>query len=366
MSVLQLRRSMVVKDASARDHDGEDDAAEIVEIEKPFPLRTIEPVEVEAVAVEIEDSDEDSDDEADAGPSFMAIASGWARGLLIAGVLAAYPVMVVLASNVGDRNLPSLDRAGWTAPWAGAAAGVLAPHFDQLGWAPDAQPWAPMARLTAKPAYQQTLAESTGEFVALMQTRAAIEGRQDADLEAAARLLSAASTADQLRAGRDALLSHDRRLRRTSGEARPDPATLSAQLGLIETWAGRSQTEIAATAATLGGSPIDEDATIAVYRAKGRATAAYAFIDAMNWSDAPGAVASRNAALDAWRAAARFHPLVVLNASPDGSVFGNHPASMGYLVTQAQKATADYRALLESSYVASAPVPAEPVAADPS
>jgi hypothetical protein len=150
----------------------------------------------------------------------------------------------------------------------------------------------------------------------------------------------------QLRAGRDALVSHDSRLRRTTGALAADPAALAAQLALIEGWAERSQTQIAGAAATLGGSPMDEGATIAVYQAKGRAMAAYAFIDAMAWSDAAGAAAARARALEAWKAAAQFRPLLVLNGSPDGSLFGNHPASMGYMIAKAQEATGAYRALI--------------------
>lgn len=353
MSVLQLRRNMVVEDAPSTD---------VVAIEKPFPLRTIDTIEAHAVVVEPDD-----EEDVEQGPSFLSVLRGWFNGLIAVSLLAAYPVLVVMASNVGDRQLPAVDRSEWTAPWAGAASGLLASHFDTLGWAPDAAAWEPMARLTAKPAYQRALAETTGEYVSLMQAGSAAAGREDADLEAAARLISASSTGVQLRAGRDALVSHDRRLRRTSGSAAdtaaPDPAGLVAQLSLIESWGERSQAQIADTAATLGGSPVDEGATIAVYQAKGRAMSAYAFIDAMGWSDAKGAAAARAAALDAWKAAAEFRPLIVLNGSPDGSLFGNHPASMGYLIAKAQEATATYRALVADGLPRPAP-PAAPAPTD--
>ena len=59
-------------------------------------------------------------------------------------------------------------------------------------------------------------------------------------------------------------------------------------------------------------------------------------------------------------------PLIVLNGSPDGSLFGNHSASMGFLLTQAQKATADYKALVEQAIPAPAPLtPAAAVVATP-
>ena len=70
--------------------------------------------------------------------------------------------------------------------------------------------------------------------------------------------------------------------------------------------------------------------------------AAYIFIDTLTWPGSDKAAAARKTALEAWKTAAEFHPLVVLNGSPDGSVFGNHAASMGFLVGQAQKATGTY------------------------
>jgi hypothetical protein len=90
------------------------------------------------------------------------------------------------------------------------------------------------------------------------------------------------------------------------------------------------------------------------------------FLDTMHWPEDAKAAAARNAALAAWKLAAEFHPLVVLNGSPDGSLFGNHSASMGFLLNQAQKATADYKALVAAAIPASVPLtPAAAVAAAP-
>jgi hypothetical protein len=100
---------------------------------------------------------------------------------------------------------------------------------------------------------------------------------------------------------------------------------------------------------------------VAVYATKGRAIAAYIFLETMHWPEDAAAAAARNAALAAWKSAAEFHPMVVLNGSPDGSLFGNHSTSMGFLLTQAQKATADYKALVAQAIPA--PVPLTPTAA---
>jgi len=255
--------------------------------------------------------------------------------------------MVVLGSDVGDDRIGSnVDRTRWTAPWAGGAASIMEDQFGKLGWAADAPEWAPMGRLTAKPAYQAALAQSIGEYITLMNRHAVALGVSDPDLEAATRLVSINSTGVQVRAARDALVSYDRRLRRKGVATSETSADLAAQLSLIESWAVKSQADVARTSQTLGGSPLDENATVAVYAAKGRAMAAYTFIDTMHWPEDAKSIAARNAALATWKAVASFHPLIVLNGSPDGSLFGNHPSSMGFLLAQAQTATADYLALV--------------------
>lgn len=337
MSVLQLRRDMVVV---------EEEPA--VESDKPFPLRTIE-----AEVTDVTDIEEITDDDEEERPrkSFFQHVRWWFNALIVVAAVGAYPAMIVADSDIGDRNVGAgLDRTRWTAPWAGSAATVLETHFNELGWAKDAPAWSPMARLTGKPAYQSAMAGSVGEFLVLANNQAIASGREDADLSAAARLVSVSSNGDQLRAARDALINYDRRLRRRAATIQETPTQLVAKLELIDGWAVRSQADIARIA-TLGGGPIDPAATSAVYSAKGRAMAAYIFIDTLTWPGTDKAAAARKTALEAWKTAAEFHPLVVLNGSPDGSVFGNHAASMGFLVGQAQNATGIYLDLVRSPAV---------------
>lgn len=331
MSVLQLRRDMVVAGPVADP---------VVEIETPFPLRKID-VQREAIDVDVEEIEQRP------RRSFLSHLRFWFNALLVLAVLAIYPIMVVLGSDVGDRRIAStVDRTQWTAPWAGGAAGLMENQFNELGWASDAPDWAPMARLTAKPAYQAALAGSIGEYISLMNRHLVAVGQPDPDLEAATRLISLNSTGVQMRAARDALVSYDRRLRRRGAAVSETPADLAAQLSLIEKWAASSRADVARASVSLSGSPINEGATAAVYAAKARAMAAYTFIDTMHWPDETRSLAARNAALAAWKAAAGFHPLIVLNGSPDGSLFGNHAASMGFLLAQAEQATADYLKLV--------------------
>jgi hypothetical protein len=332
MSVLQLRRDMVVV---------EEEPA--VEIDKPFPLRTIE---ADAEIAEVTEIEPEETEETEEHPrkSLFKVMRWWLNAAIVVIAVLAYPVAIMMASDVGDGRVAGIvDRTKWTAPWAGAAATLMEKHFNDLGWANDASSWTPMARLTGKPAYQTAMAGSVGEFATLQAKYAASSGEADPDLSVASRLISANSTAIQLRAARDALVNYDRRMRRRFAAPVASEAQLIEQLALIDTWAVKSQAEIAGAAA-LGGGLVDNEATRSVYAAKGRAMAAYVFLDATSWPESSKAADARSAALEAWRVAAQFHPMVVLNGSPDGSVFGNHAASMGFLIAQAQKATAEFKA----------------------
>jgi hypothetical protein len=348
MSVLKLRRDQVVV---------EEEPA--VEIDKPFPLRKIdhdeiegEITEVEATAVEIE--------EPRRGPrirkhrTFFGHVRFWFNIAIVVVAVAAYPFMMVTGSDVGDRNVSSgIDRTRWTSPAAGGVVTLMEQHFNNLGWAKDAAEWSPMGRLTGKPAYQAAMAGSLGEFVKLTNNQLSVGGQEDPDLTAASRLISEDATGAQLRAARDALTSYDRRLKRRASAAASTPAQIIDQLALIDSWSVKHQTAVAKTAETRNGV-LDNEAVSAVYGAKGAAVAAYTVLDTMHWPDASRVATQRSAALAAWKEAAEFHPMFVLNGSPDGSLFGNHAASMGFLLMKAQQTTSE---LADAVRAAPAPTP---------
>lgn len=358
MSVLKLRRDMVVVDEESA-------AAKAAESDKPFPLRKIEPETADEDVIEGELNDDHGDDEAGEdeqhGKTLFQHVRFWFNATVIVAGISAYPAMVIASSDVGDGDIgKSAMRSDWTAPWVGGAATLMEKHFNDLGWASDAPAWSPMARLTAKPAYQAAMASSLGDFIKLENAQAVTADRADPDLEAASRLISSGSTAVQLLAARDALTNYDRRLRRRDVSSVSTSAQVFEQLSLLSSWGEVSQEEIAASAKSVGGNPFDEDATRAVYAAKGRAAVAYTVLESLQWPETPAAAKAREEALAAWKSAAQFHPLIVLNGDPDGSLFGNHATSMGFLIGQAQKATDNFRAAFAPAPVVAA-APAAPV-----
>lgn len=340
MSVLKLRRDMVVVDA--------DKAVEpAVEIHAPLPLRTIEVAPRRPAPAEIvEPVAAKRAKRVKPRKTFLQKLRGWTIFTAVLAAIGAYPALVLMASDVGDKVAGPVDRAQWTVPWAGGAAIMLERQYGQAGWAKDAPGWAPMARLTAKPAYQQALAASLGDFVSLRANASpSQQGRQDSDLSAAARLLTLDSSGVQARAAHDALVNYDRRVKRHGAPAEASVDQLSAELKLVLDWAAASQAEIA-RASERKDNPIDRDATVAVYAAKGRAMAAWLVLDTLAWPASREAEAARAAAVAAWKQAAEFHPILVLNGNPDGSVFGNHPTSMGFAIARAETATQDFRKLV--------------------
>ena len=72
------------------------------------------------------------------------------------------------------------------------------------------------------------------------------------------------------------------------------------------------------------------------------------FLEAMEISQDADLTDARRRALEAWGDAARFRPLLVLNGSSEGSVWGNHAVSMGFLLVEAESATADLLASFRS------------------
>ncbi len=359
MSVLKLRRDMVVV-------EDERETDTVSESDRPFPLRKLDVESEDIVEGHITEAHDDADDHdihIDPPKTFFQHVRFWFNTAAIIALLGAYPALTIASSDVGDRDFENLiNRAEWSSPLIGGAATLMEQHFDQLGWASDAEEWEPMARLTAKPAYQAAMADALGDVIRLANTQAIAAGHPDVDLDAAARLVKEDSTGIQLRAARDALVNHDRRLRRRDAITEMSAQDVFAQVSLLGGWASASQQQIIATSASIGGSPMDEEATRAVYAAKGRAVVAFLMLDAMKSQETPELAKLRNTAMAAWRDVAKFHPLIVFNGDPDGSLFGNHPAAMSFQIARAETATQAYVAAVKAAIPATAQ-PAKPVAA---
>lgn len=247
-------------------------------------------------------------------------------------------------SKVDDNlSFPASLRQNWSVPWVGVSASLLEREVEEKGWASDADIWSPKARLTSLPAFQSAMAESLGDFLALTALQIG-ESDDASDLTTAAKLLSGPVNADEARAARTALISFDGRVRRHTIALNGGAEHFAQRLDLMASWAKHLSNELGVVAKTAKGSPLDETAVVAVYRARGYAYVAHRLMDTSDHPYGTESESARRAALKAWAAAAAFEPVIVLNGAPDGLLTSSHPASMHFLLSEAERATRLYAA----------------------
>ncbi len=266
--------------------------------------------------------------------------------------LMAYPAMVLLSHDLDDAPVNLDEGRHWAASDVGVAATLLSRELDGPGWTGDLHRWHPQVRLTALPAWQESLIEAIAGHGRL--TLSLFEGQRDPDLEAAVRLLGRATSEDTvpgLVAAREALTRYDGRV--SVGLAgRPDgPATLAAELQLFAAWADSSIETLAPLASPGDGWIASRASVAALYEAKARAHVAHELLVARiarepRLADAKGFAGDFEDALNAWRRAARIRPLFVANQASDGAIGTNHLATMAFLLGEAGKASRRAAAVL--------------------
>lgn len=330
MAVQKLRRE------TDRRHAIE--TAPVVEIERPLPLRARDPSSSGSTA-EAKAAAEFVAKPVRRRKSFGARLRGFAVGLTGLGLVAAYPVAIAMASDVGDRAAsasPAVagERQAWASPWAQASAELLHRQIDDFGWAKSASTWSPMARLVAKPAYQQALAEAVGQSARLVATEVSGAGAPVApSLLAVGRLLSASSTEAQVRAAHVALINFDREQRHNGSAPAVSATAAKNRIALVQGWAAQDRQTLAALAAKPQALLLDPAAAAAIYAVKARASVAAAMLQQLPVEAA--VAADRAAAVAAWRAVAEFHPLMIANGPAD-SLVGSHPAAVAFMLAEAQ------------------------------
>ena len=277
------------------------------------------------------------------------------KALAVLSLLLAYPTLVAANHKLDDSPV-LLDTAErhWSAPEAGVASALITRELDGPGWAADRHRWHPQARLTALPAWQDSLIEALADYGRLSLSQ--FSGQRDPDLEAAVRLLGRTigeETAPRLLAAREALTRYDGRV--GAGLAgRPDgPDALSAELTLAIGWSEASAAELGALASPGDGWIASREAVTGVYRAKAKAHVAHEMLAARHdmatnlFSSAEAELAFLRA-LEKWRIAAKVRPLFVSNQAADAVIGANHPAMMAFLLSDAANASNQAIALLSA------------------
>ncbi|MEM9669830.1 MAG: hypothetical protein AAF950_12970 [Pseudomonadota bacterium] len=281
------------------------------------------------------------------------------KALTVAALMLIYPVLVVTHHQVDDSPIDLADASRhWTVPEAGIASQLITRELDGPGWVADRHLWHPQSRLTALPAWQDTLVAAISDHGRLSLSM--IEGQRDPDLEAAIRSLGRTTTEDaipRLVTAREALTRYDGRVG-AGLSSRPQGAlALAAELELFAEWATANRFALGEIASPGDGWIASEAAIETVYRGKARAHVAHEMINARLAAE-PGIFPSSEAelavlqALEKWRIAAKLRPLFISNHGADALIGANHPAMMAFLISDAGEASKRAATLLK--------IPSEP------
>ncbi len=303
---------------------------------------------------------------AEPSPTWIAIQKG--AGLIrrvfvlavILAILGIYPALTVMASRIDDRPVLMAENE-WAVPHIGLVITKIARETEGAGLAADRPRWHPQAWLTAVPAWQSASAAALGEHVTLLASYSGGEEGEDADLAAAARLLTAAATPGaelrpRLVAAAEALNRYDARVIRQETVPPDADTVLPGELALFLSWAEASRREMSDRVAAEPASwwlASAEDVQ-AVYTAKARAHAALELFR-LSRRRAPALQSNTETIIAAerveaaWRRAAEFKPLLVSRREGTGRFLPNHPAAMGFFLSEAEAAMAELNAQLQNA-----------------
>lgn len=281
----------------------------------------------------------------------------------IALVLAAilfYPAMTVASHKLDDSPVVLDEGRYWAVGDIGVMSSLIARELDGPGWVADRHPWRPQARLTALPAWQDSLLSGMSDHGRLL---IALMGEQrDQDLIAAIRLMSLTdedNMTPRLLAATEAFARFDGRVAGGVTAAPRGADAFRARLGMTSQWATTEHASLARVANPGDGWIASPEAIKAVYRAKAKAHLAHEILLSVGDREATmlaryGAGPAYQDTLSKWRRAANLRPLFVSNQGGNGLIGANHPAIMAFLLEEARTSQNELARLL------SQPVPATP------
>lgn len=302
-------------------------------------------------------------DEARPSPVMVTASRIWRAGTtllkggLIAALVAAYPAMMWSAHSIDDTPVEAGEIALWPAPEAGVAISLIAREVEGPGWTGDMASWRPAARLTAQPAWQESLVVALADFVQLSATVVADDGETDSDLAAASRLLRPLedeAMTSRLIAAAEAIARYNGRVDHgLAGRLDTNPE-LAQAIGLFGNWAEESEREIGTLVGMPDGWPAGQGDITAFYRARARAHVATNMLSALaaNNPDLEMSASLRAQWREVellWQRIAEQSPLMVSNQNGDGLLLPNHLASMAWRLEQAGEATSRLAELLHGA-----------------
>jgi hypothetical protein len=266
-------------------------------------------------------------------------------------LVGTYPVLTVMSHRID--HAPVMLTAGEDSSGVLERVRVLmAREADGPGWAADRPVWHPAARLSAMPAWQETLAEALSDVLVLEAGMSAVNAEPDRDLMMASRLMRVrddGSMEARLLGAKEALTRHAAREAEGGATKAGTPERLDAHLEMIGAWAGLSGVALASASADADSLLARREAIAAFTAARARAQVARTVLAGLREDGArDGSLsAERLAVLDAviasWGRVAEASPLLIVNGRV-GTFPGSDLLGLGYLNTLAADATLAARA----------------------
>jgi hypothetical protein len=304
-------------------------------------------------------------------PSFSATSRGRRIVLrLVAGLLVFtllflpflyYPIGALIIHDIDDDpNFAPAEVAPGASRAVALAAALINREAAEHSW-PANDPWfLPGAVLDNMPNYQEGIIQALRRFAQEMTDqigRARGSSQADADLERARSLLNYASdvwiwdisvsiaptatSPQQYRAARDALLSYNRRLAAGDAVFERRSDNLHATLDRIAKDLGSASAALEQQVEEHSGAWLDFEADDRFYRTKGELYA-YALLLRELGKDYESVLKERALQtvwanmLDNLFTAAELQPWVVINGTPDSQAWPSHLAAQGFFLLRAR------------------------------
>jgi hypothetical protein len=299
-------------------------------------------------------------------PSFSAAGRG---GRIALWLLTAVAVLMLLYYPVGALIIHNIDddpdfAPGEIAPGASRSVALAAALIDREvsdhSW-PANHPWfLPGVVLDNMPNYQQGIIQALRRFALEMTDqigRARGSSQADADLERARSLLNyssdvwvwdfgvsiwpTATSPQQYKAAREALLSYNRRLAAGTAVFDRRSDNLLATLDRIAKDLGSTSAALEQQVEEHSGAMLDFEADDRFYRTKGELYAYALLLRELGKDFEP--VLKERALLTVWGSmldnlftAAELQPWVVVNGAPDSQALPSHLAAQGFFLLRAR------------------------------
>jgi hypothetical protein len=295
----------------------------------------------------------------------------WGWRVLLVLLLLYYPVGALIVENIDDD--PQFAARGVAAGESNAvaiAADLVTREVDVHTWTPMMPFFTPAGILDNMPNYQRGIMAALGRFsTELMDQLGRTRGssQTDRDLEQARGFLNeqpnvwiwqpsvsiwpSATSAQKYRAGRDKLLSYNKRLAAGQAVFERRADNLQALLDRIANDHGSDSAIIDQHIIEQAGNLFDTHCDDIFYFNKGRLYANYLLMrelgkDFEQVIREKGLTNSWNGTVETFRIASQLDPWVVWNGYPDAFLIPNHLAAQGFYLLRARTQLREITAIL--------------------